>query len=47
MTQKELNKILKNHKHWLKEGCDGWENMRADFTRVNLALRVSYTRRGY
>lgn len=37
MTQKELNKILKNHKHWLKEDCDGWENMRADFTRVNLA----------
>ena len=37
MTQKELNKILENHKHWLNEDCDGWERMRANFTRVNLA----------
>ena len=29
MTQEELNKIVKQHQHWLKEDCDGWEDMRA------------------
>lgn len=27
MTQKELNRILENHKHWLNEDCDGWEKI--------------------
>lgn len=36
MTQLELNKILKNHKHWLDEDCDGWETMRASFKYANL-----------
>ena len=36
MTQEELNKILENHKHWLNEDCEGWENMRADLERADL-----------
>ena len=37
MTQEELNKILKNHKHWLNEDCEGWENMRADLSGSDLS----------
>ena len=29
-TQEELNKIIENHKHWLNENCDGWNEMKAD-----------------
>lgn len=29
MTNKELNKIIENHQHWLNQDCEGWENMRA------------------
>ena len=36
MTQEELNKILENHKHWLNEDCEGWENMRANLIEANL-----------
>ena len=36
MTQEELNKILENHKHWLNEDCEGWENMRANLRGANL-----------
>ena len=36
MTQEELNKVLENHKHWLNEDCDGWEEMKADLRNVNL-----------
>ena len=36
MTQEELNKVLENHKHWLNEDCEGWENMRADLREANL-----------
>ena len=36
MTQEELNKVLENHKHWLNEDCEGWENMRADLRGANL-----------
>ena len=36
MTQKKLNKILENHKHWLNKDCDGWENMRADLSGAYL-----------
>ena len=28
-TEEELKKIIENHLHWIKEDCDGWENMRA------------------
>ena len=37
MTQEELNKIMEQHQHWLKEDCEGWEAMRANLTGANLA----------
>ena len=37
MTQNELNKIIENHQHYLKEDIDGWENMRADLSDKNLS----------
>ena len=36
MTQEELNKIVEQHRHWLREDVDGWEDMRADLTGANL-----------
>ena len=30
MTQEELDKIVEQHQHWLKEDCEGWEDMRAN-----------------
>ena len=36
MTQQELNKILKDHKHWIYENCDGWEKMKANLCGANL-----------
>ena len=36
MTQQELDKIVKQHQHWLKEDCDGWEDMRANLEGANL-----------
>ena len=36
MDQKQINDILEKHKHWLKEDCDGWENMRANLRGANL-----------
>ena len=36
MTNEEIKKILENHKHWLKEDTDGWEEMRADLREANL-----------
>lgn len=36
MTQKELDKVLENHQHWLDEDCDGWEDMRANLDGENL-----------
>ena len=35
-TEEELKKILENHQHWLKEDCDGWEDMRANLGGANL-----------
>ena len=37
MTQEELDKIVEQHQHWLKEDCEGWKDMRANLTRANLA----------
>ncbi len=31
MTQAELNKIIEDHQHWLRQDCEGWEDMRANF----------------
>ena len=36
MTQEELDKIVEQHQHWLKEDCDGWEDMRANLYGANL-----------
>ena len=41
-TQAELNEILRNHKHWLREDADGWERMRADLTGANLTRADLY-----
>ena len=30
MTREELEKVLEDHMHWIKEDCDGWERMRAN-----------------
>ena len=35
-NEEELKKILENHQHWIKEDCDGWENMRANLVGANL-----------
>lgn len=35
-TQAELNEIIRNHKHWLREDADGWERMRADLYGADL-----------
>ena len=35
-TEEELKKIIENHQHWLKEDCDGWEDMRANLKCANL-----------
>ena len=37
MTQEKLNKIVENHKHWLNEDVDGWEDMRADLSGAYLS----------
>ena len=36
LTQKQINKILEGHKHWLNEDCKGWETMIADFSSCDL-----------
>ena len=35
-TEEELKKIIENHQHWIKEDCDGWENMCANLEGANL-----------
>ena len=37
MTQEELDKIVEQHKHWIKQDCEGWEGMRADLYGTNLS----------
>ena len=37
MTQEELNKIVEQHQHWLKEDCEGWEDMKANLSEANLS----------
>ena len=36
MTQEELDKIVELHQHWLKEDCEGWEDMKAELSVANL-----------
>lgn len=37
MTQEELNKIIENHQHYLKEDCENWMHMRANFEHADLS----------
>ena len=37
MTKKELDKIVEQHQHWLKEDCEGWEDMKADLHGADLS----------
>lgn len=37
MTQEELDKIVEQHQHWLKEDCEGWEEMCANLAGAYLA----------
>ncbi|WP_298767498.1 pentapeptide repeat-containing protein [uncultured Fibrobacter sp.] len=37
MTQEELDKIVEQHRHWIKEDCEGWEYMRANLSRADLS----------
>ena len=36
MLKEKLDEIIRNHMHWLREDCDGWENMRANLTGTYL-----------
>ncbi len=36
MTREELSTILENHKHWINEDCEGWEDMRAYLRNADL-----------
>lgn len=37
MDKKELDEILKRHKHWINKDVDGWEYMRASLRYANLS----------
>ena len=55
MTQKELNKVLEAHRHYLAQDCEGWQNMSAYLTGAYLTgadltgadLRWAVLRRAY
>ena len=36
MTREKLSTILENHKHWINEDCEGWENMKANLRVADL-----------
>ena len=36
MTQNELNKILKNHKHWINRDYEDWEGLKANLRNADL-----------
>ena len=37
MNKEELAKVLENHRHWLNEDCDGYENMKANLRSASLS----------
>lgn len=50
ISPEEVKTILENHKHWLNEDCECWENMRADLRSADLEgadLRGAYLRGAY
>ena len=36
LTKEKLNKVLEEHKHWINEDCENWEEMRADLRNADL-----------
>ena len=36
MTNEKIKEIIEKHHHWLKEDCEGWENMKADLCGADL-----------
>ena len=36
-SEKELKKILENHKHWIFGDCHNWENMQANLCGIDLS----------
>ena len=36
ISKEELNKIIEDHQHWLKEDCEGWKNMRGNLKDIDL-----------
>lgn len=45
---KSLAEILENHEHWLKEDCDGWNEMRANFSYMDLSdIKFNYANLSY
>ena len=36
ISQEELNKIIEDYQHWLKEDCEGWKNMRGNLKDIDL-----------
>ena len=34
---KTLAEVIENHKHWWKEDCEGWRDMRADLSGADLS----------
>ena len=37
LTVDELKQLIENHGHWLREDCDGWENMQAVLSGADLS----------
>lgn len=35
-TEEELRKIIKDHKHWIKQDCENWQSMKADLSDTDL-----------
>ena len=36
MNRDELSKVLEDHLHWIREDCEGWQNMKADLRGADL-----------
>lgn len=37
ISKEELNGIIENHLHWIKEDCKDWKNMKANLSGANLS----------
>ena len=37
LTREKLNEIFEEHKHWINEDCNDWEEMKADLSDANLS----------